>query len=301
MQSAPSRDQLKNKASDLYDELDNMGVTMSRDATEEMANRVTQKATEFGFHPKIHPKVAAAMEEIERIALSPTTLKELDTARRIMGQAASSIEPAEKALAMQLIDVIDKRMANLSRSDIVRGSGNAKLAGDTYKKARKLWQRNRKSELIEEAMEKAKNQASGFENGIRTQFRSLLNNKKKMRGFSDEEKAMIKRVVTGGNAITPRNLSKILGHFGFLGKGQSSFLGGSIGTAAGFGMGGPVGAVAVPLMGQAAKANSARLTENAANLVDATIRKGSGPVNRATPNTLFDAASIYAPQALLND
>ena len=41
---------------------------------------------------------------------------------------------------------------------------------------------------------------SGFENALRTEFRNLAQNPKRLRGFSAEEQAAIRRVARGGPA-----------------------------------------------------------------------------------------------------
>ena len=299
---APTREELRDASSEIYKNLDDMRVTVSNYATEELANKITSKARQFGYHPKIHPKVGAAIEEVERLATMPATLKELDTARRIMGQAASSIEPAEKKLAMELIDIIDDRMENLSSRDVLSGKADAQRAGQLYQQARNLWQRNRKAEVLEDAVERAKLQDSGFENGLRRQFSALLRNKKKkLRGFSDEEIKMMERVANG---TFTGNILKFLGKFGIMDKGgATSMVGASIGGGAGFAAGGVPGMIALPLAGQAAKMGSRAMTKNNADIASAAIRSGGGPVQspRGKARTLYDAASIYAPQALMND
>ena len=95
---------------------------------------------------------------------------------------------ADARLATMAIDEID---------DFVEAG--AGLAGAQIKEARSLWSRLRKSETIEEAMENADVAARGDEAGLRDAYKGLwrARNKKKMRGFSTEELAAIKKVALG--------------------------------------------------------------------------------------------------------
>ena len=134
-----------------------------------------------------------------------------------------------------------------------------------------MWQRARKAEDIEMAIEKARNQASGFENGLRVQFRSILNNKKKLRGYSPDELAAMQKVVRGGGL---ENAAKAIGKFGFSEGQATSMLMGSLGVAGGAAVGGGVGAVAVPLVGQVSKNLAQKMTRNNAEMVSRIVRSG---------------------------
>jgi len=135
-----------------------------------------------------------------------------------------------------------------------------------------LWRRAKKSELIEETFTKAGDQASGFENGIRAQFRQILGNKKKLRGFNQEEVDAMRKIVRGG---TLENAAKMMGRFG-LSEGQASnMLLGSLGAAGGFAAGGVTGAIAVPLVGQLSRILAQKLTRNNGRAADLIVRAGN--------------------------
>ena len=268
-QAAPEISQLKESARAIYNKLDNAGVTIEQPKIASLASDIAKTAKKEGFNARIHPKVAAALDEISNSSSQNMTLSELDTMRRVARAAARSIEPDEARLGSIIVNKIDDFMNKLPESSL---SGKADInIGPMYKQARDLWQRSKKSETIMDAVEKAKLQASGFENGLRTQFRSLLNNKKKMQGFTQDEKAAMRKVVQGGGA---ENTLKFLGKFGFSEGHATSMLGSSIGVAGGAAIGGAPGAVAVPLIGQVSKSLAQRLTRNNAQFADQIIRAG---------------------------
>ena len=267
--NTPSRETLKESASKAYDELDKLDVTISKNAFNGLLNNMQVRAKNFGFNKKISPKTAAALKEFEKLRGTTPSLKDIDILRRVMGQAASSIEPSERKLAVLLIDAIDDTVSNLTPDKVI--TGNGKQAGEMYKQARTLWSRNRKSELLEGAIDTAKQTASGFENGLRIEFRKILNSKKLSKGFSPEEIKAMRKVVNGSVA---GNLSKWLGKLGINEKQATSMAGSFAGIGGGAYFGGPLGAIAVPIAGQTAKVISSRITQKHARLANELVKSG---------------------------
>lgn len=270
--SAPTIDELKTTARGLYRELDDSGVVVNPSRLDRLGESIINKATKEGYHPKLHPKVSVALDEFEKIKGQPKSLSEVDTLRKIVRSSAKSLDPDEARIGSMLIDDIDNFLDGLDKAALLKGKKKAGKLGDKFKDARQLWHRAKKSELLEDAFEKAKNQASGFENGIRTQFRSILNSKKKLRGFTPEEVNAMRYVVRGGTA---ENIAKKIGRFGF-GEGQaSSMLMSSLGVAGGATLGGAPGAVAVPLIGQVSRNLAQKLTRNNAEMTNLIVRAGN--------------------------
>jgi len=267
--ATPSIDELKVAAREVYKEIDNLGATVNSSRVTGLTRDLDTSIRGEGFNKRIHPKVAAALDEFKKIEGTNQPISNLDTLRKVARSAASSIEPDEARLGSIMVSKVDDFLDSLDQSALV--GGNADEVGRKFKDARQLWQRARKGDDIEYAFERAKNQASGFENGLRTQFRSILNNKKKMRGYTAEEKAAMEKVVRGGGL---ENTAKALGKFGFSEGQATSMLMGSIGVAGGAALGGGAGAVAVPLVGQVSKNLAQKLTRNNAELVSRIVRQG---------------------------
>lgn len=268
-EAAPTIPQLKDAARAIYSGLDDAGVSVAQPEIGRLAQNIGSTIKREGFNAKIHPKVAAALDEITASSNKNMTLTELDTMRRVARGAARSIDPDEARIGSIVVGKIDDFLDDLPETALIRGS--EENVGPLFKQARGIWQRAKKSELISDAIEKAKNQASGFENGLRVQFRALLNNKKKMQGFSTQEVAALQKVVRGGGA---ENVLKFMGKFGFTEGQATSMLGSSIGVGAGATIGGAPGAVAVPLIGQISKGLAQRLTRNNAEFADQIVRAG---------------------------
>lgn len=268
--ATPTLEDLKDASRSIYKEIDNLGAKLKPEVINKMNFDIKKIARDFGFDKDIHPKVSALLNRFSSERGKSLNLTDIDTLRKVAQSAASSQDPSERALASQIINKIDDTLDELEPSQAIKG--DLSEVGSKYKAARQLWARSRKSELIEEAFRKAGNQASGFENGIRTQFRSILNNKKKLRGFSKDEITQMERVVQGGKL---ENTAKFLGRFGFTEGQATSMLGSSVGVLAGHTLAGGPGAVAAPLIGQASKALAQRLTQNNAKLASNLVKAGN--------------------------
>lgn len=293
--AAPTIEQLKEVSRGVFQEIDDLGVTMTPRAFQGLTNKLVKEAREAGLDPDITPKANKALGRFQEIVGSSPSLTEIDILRKVANNAAKSIEKADAALGVQMINTIDEFL-DQARPSVFRGpKGAPARIGKRYKVARDLWGRARRAELIGEAFTKARLQASGFENGIRVQFRQLLNNKKTRRLFKPDEIAAMTRVVKGGKK---ENLLKLIGKFGFSEGLATNALTGSVGVAGGAAAFGPIGAVAVPVIGQVAKAFAARLTAKGAEFADQVIRAGTNAkkitaaYNRNTPVALRDPAEL---------
>ena len=136
---------------------------------------------------------------------------------------------------------------------------------------------------------------SGLENALRTEFRQLAMNEKRMRGFSDAERQAIEAVSRGGPVI---NIMRGLGKLAPTGV-VSTALGGSIGAGAGSiagPIGSAVGAVAAPVIGAAARGTATRMTMNAAQRAAETARAGGGALPQSTAEAISEVVAALAAE-----
>jgi hypothetical protein len=169
------------------------------------------------------------------------------------------------AAAKTAIGEIDKFVDNLV--DFDAKSGDVAGLGDDWKEARRLWKQFRNSEKLQTAIANAGDAASGFENGLRVEFRKLLRDKKS--NLSDAEKQVIREVVRG--STVGNVLRQVAGWGGGRGQ-QRNLLNMTTGMAGGFAAGnavaglpgGIVGAGAVAGLGRLAGRASEGATEDAA-------------------------------------
>ena len=272
-EAAPTIEQLKSTSRAVYKEIDDMGVSVAANAFDKVVDDIAEAARKSGLDKDITPKAQKALMRLEELKGTDVPLSELEILREVAGGAAKSIDPHEAMLGVRMIEKIDDFLDSADGASLkIPAHIDKKNVGKRYKVARDMWGRARRSELIQESFEKARNQASGFENGIRTQFRAILNNKKKSRMFKPDELAAMKRVVRGD---TKQNIAKLIGKLGFSEGAATGLIGGSIGVGAGAAVGGVPGAMIVPVVGQVSKKLAQRMTVKGAEFADQVIRAGS--------------------------
>jgi hypothetical protein len=190
--------------------------------------------------------------------------KALNTMRKVARGAANATEAEERRLGAIIIDSLDEYVDTA-----------ASTLGGTAKKARNLWGKMRRSEVIADAIENANNSSSGFEQGIRVEMRRMLKNKKKLRGFSNAEKAAMKQIVNGTKL---NNITRNLGKLGFSGfRTTSNVVGGGIGLAGGAVLGGLPGLALVQGVSTGSRALSEAAQKRHADLLGAMVRSGKTP------------------------
>lgn len=268
-QASPEVSEIKDTARKLYQEIDATGAKIDKSDFLDFAIKAEDIAKKSGFDPELTPKSNALLKRIERDLDKDMTVTDVDQLRKVSQIAAGSFDNAtDAAIGSKIIDELDDFLDKQGSKLAAQGGPDV---GKKYRQARNLWSRAKKAEIIDEAMTKAENQASGFENGIRTQFRSILNNKKKRRGFTNDELAAMNKVVQGGTA---ENLFKTLGKLGFTEGQRTNVLSGLMGIGAGSAVGGPIGAVAVPVIGQVSMKLAQKLTRKNSSFAKDVVKAG---------------------------
>lgn len=275
LQAAPSIDRLKKQASSLYDEIDAAKAVVDDADYLNLAIDVRDLATRQGFDPRtsqqLAPNTQALLQLMDDDVGNPLTFSQIDQTRRMANVAAQSItSPIDKAIGSMVKDKLDDFLDG--QADKLAKTGEAELAGK-FKQARNLWSRAKKAEVLDELVGNAELQASGFENGLRIGMRSLLKDKRKISGFTAEEKALM-REITEGTGLA--NTFKKLGKLGFGDAQQSNMLMASLGGAGGFAVtgGNPLGAIAVPAIGTVSSKLATRLTANKSAMLNQIAKAG---------------------------
>lgn len=266
---APSAADLKAAASSMFKSVDQSGVTVDTNKFSQLVQSLVSQAKKDRINPTLDPKATSAYEELIG-ALGDVqknggslTISDMHTLRQIAQKAAVSTEGRDSMFANRIVDGLDSFVTSPGSMNLPadRLGQNGNAAGNELMKAISTWSRARRTSLIENAIYKAGNAASGTENGLRVEFRKLLQNNKTRALFSQAEIRALEKVANG----TPlSNAMRVLGHFGFdFGSGRN-FLGGVIGAGSGAALGGPLGALAVGAAGTAARKTSQVMAGNAA-------------------------------------
>lgn len=268
--SAETSGAMKQTASALFDQADNANIMIQRPAFQRLYDGVRGATAKFRPNPQLDPKATGALGVLQDTYAQVMAagdnvvpdLKDLHILRQAAQRAQLSTEGRDAAISGRIVDQIDQFMTSLKPADIA-GGADPKQAVQSFMQGKALWARANKVGLIEDAIETARNQASGFENGLRVQFRRILNNPKMRARFNEAELQAIQDVARGTGAA---NLAKLIGKFGFGNGNASNMLGGTIG----FGLGsatpmGPIGGMLAAGGATLARRGSEKLTERAAN------------------------------------
>lgn len=201
-QVIPTKSELKQTSQAAYKRAKDAGATITGESFGKAIGDAKAALTEDGLNPKLNPATTAALEHISGHE-GPVTVSQLDTYRKVAQNAEKSapIGSADARFAGKLVDSIDEYVDNISSKDVIGGDTPAAIAA--LKEARTNWSRYRKTDTIDNLMDRAELRAtqfsgSGAENAIRTEFRSMAMNKRRMSGFSAAEQAAIRKVATGG-------------------------------------------------------------------------------------------------------
>lgn len=275
----PSTQQIGDMSRAAYQDAREAGAIIDPKPLQKVGQEFTDWLANFGYDPALQPKVAVLLNRIGSAGEQPITAEGVDIIRKVALNVAKDGNPSERAIAGDLIGRLDDMMTSLTPDDVVQGSADD--AVQAFTKARDLWKTFRKSELIDNLQVKAEDQAMSTNSGgnvqnvIRQKLRSILDNPKQARMFSQEEQDAIRQIVRG---TATQNTLRVIGR---LAPSSNSWLmpilasmGGGAGYAAG-GVPGVAAAAAVPALGSAAKAGATALTKNAVNSLSEMIRSGA--------------------------
>lgn len=177
-------------------------------ANTELADLAFEKATE----PKVWGLVAAMQEKTGRGNIS---FKELERFRTRVGNVIRDGSPTERLMALRILGVVDDMLDEAVKPNsgyVLLGNAKHQLA--KLKRARSVWNRMRKTELVEDAIKRAADRApstglgANLENATRQEFRRLITNPKTAKAFSSGEREAIEQIVQG---TASRNVLRLLG------------------------------------------------------------------------------------------
>jgi hypothetical protein len=267
----PSRERLAELAKAAYKKADDAGVVVNENSLKGLKTKVVALTKKEGIDRDLHPDSSAALKKIIQ-SKGNLTLTEVETLRKVANDAKGSIKPADKRMASMIVDELDDYIDNLKDADVVAGDATKTKA---LKEARGYYSRMKKSDTISELVERAEVSApnfsaSGLENALRTEFRALAKNSKKMRMFTAEEQAAIRKVAQGGKA---ENALRFIGKFAPTGVVSGTLAGGLATTLMG-----PAG-LGVPAVGLAGRYAATRMTKKNVRTVDELVRRGPAEAN----------------------
>lgn len=279
IKDAPRANELKSAASDLFKAVDNSGIAIDTNQFSGFVKGLVTKAKKMRINPTLNPKSTGAFEEligalddVQRNG-GKLAISDIHTLRQIAQDAALRAEPRDALFADMIVDGLDDFITKPGNMSFPPNRLGTNAGGNDLLNAISTWGRAKRVGLVESAIDRAKNAASGFENGLRVEFRKLLNNDRTKHLWTKLEREELERVVRGSSV---GNLTKLAGMFGFnLGSGSANVVGGSLGLL--------VGGIPGAILGAGARKASEALTGRAANRAAQVV---------ATPNIPEIPASL---------
>jgi hypothetical protein len=275
--AVPEASEIKAAAQQAYKRSEAAGVIIKPEWTQRVSNEIRSDLADLGYHPALAPKVGVVLSHLDELGQGNVTLKGVDTLRKMAGAARSDADPFTKYIGEQVTKKIDKHLDDLNLNDVL--TGNKTEGVRALQEARGLWATSRKSEMVDQALEKAALQAGSagsggnIDNAIRQQFKAILNNPKKSRGLTEDERAAMREIVVG-NAT--QNALRLAGKLAPNGNGLMLTI-----QAAG---GAATGGATLPLAiaGSAAKSIADKSTSNNVYALARLIRSG-GDASKMRP------------------
>jgi hypothetical protein len=287
---APTVQELKGQAGQQYKFAEEAGAVFKRNAYNKFSTGLESTLRKEGLDKTLHPRVFAALERIKDTKNSNVSLENMEILRRIGQSAGSSIDASERRLASILVDNLDDFVENAQLAQLTKGSPEAIRA---LTDARELWKRAKKTEIIDDLKASAELRAeanynqSGIENALRRKLVNLADNPRKLRTFSQEEQELIKSTAKGGSV---QNALRLLGKLSPTGA-----IPAAIGGGAGFALGGPYGAVILPMLGGAARQGATQLGLRNIEQLRNRLALGYQPIPQVSTRGLIGSREAIAP------
>lgn len=250
---------LKSKASDLYNQMRQVGATLNPASSTSLSSNVDSAVAANQFIPELNPKTLAIVNHLKAAAQNGNLgLNDLDQYRRLLGRVGGSEDGVSAGAVRQ---AIDDHVNSLTGKDLSSGSTDAV---DLLNQGRKQYQQASKFEDISEILTKA----DGDPNKIKAGLTRFLNNEKNTRGWSGDE---LKALKDAASSTGTEKLLKMGGKFG-IDLGTSLTPGNTIGPV----LGGAVGGLGAPVAGTAARIGQKLSARGGAENLLTTLQNGGG-------------------------
>lgn len=276
--TAPTATEIKGASRMAYKHPEVKALEIDPKSMAKAADDITAHLNSEGFRPIGAPGTYNILQELKSPVGATARIEDITSVKSALSKIAST-PGAEGAAAKTAISRIDKYLANLAQPDLL--AGDAARATKILKQAGGDWRSGSSLQTVNEALEKAQRQASrshsgtNIDNATRQKFSSILDNPKRAKFFTTEEKAQMQKIVDGtftGNLA--RKVAKL-----FPTTGLGGMASGTIGVSTG-GLG-----FALPAAGFGAMKVADKATANAVRDLQRMIAMNSTP-GRALPPQL---------------
>jgi hypothetical protein len=279
----PSTPEIKAASQAAYKASEEAGLIIKPTRMQQLSEAVKTKLADYAFDPEDQPMIARALARLDKAGAENITLKGVDAIRKKLVNVMQDGNNTERMMARKILGYIDDSMTSLTPDDVVQG--NTDEAVKVLTEARSLWKVQAKSQLIDDLVVQAQDQAArtnsggNLQNILRQKLGTILSKPKLARMFSKEEIDAIRQIVRG---TASQNALRTVGRLAPSSNAQlgpiltqMGLMGGAGYTGAGL-TGAAVG-VGVPAVGAIAKAGGTALTKGAINRLSTQVRSSAIP------------------------
>lgn len=237
---------IRENAKASYKAMRDANVTLNKVESSNVLSQLNSALKASGpLNKKIHGKTISVMKDLRKLGQKgKLDLEELEQYRQLFGDMAGDFNNRPNARTARILKgALDDALDGLDDSAFNAGG---KDAIDALKAGRAEYAKGRKFEMIADIVKKS----DGDANYVKRELTKIVNNPKKNRGFTAQEKAALEEAanLSGGEAVL-----KILGKFGFDPARLGSGVGAIFGSSGGAVLGGATGATLVPAVGTGAR------------------------------------------------
>jgi hypothetical protein len=190
----PKTEDIRKAATGAYEEAERLGGEVSPNQFTTLTYRLATKMDEGKFNPILHPRVQRTLDTFTTEATrgAPVSLNQLDTLRRVAARAGASSSADEQRLGKLATEEID--------AFIRETMPEASVAA--LEKARDLWAKMSRGREIDRLIVRASRSSKEPAVALRQQFQRLADNERKLKTFTPDEQALIKRIADGTMSVS---------------------------------------------------------------------------------------------------
>ena len=206
----PSTEALGERASEAFNRATSLGVQYDPQAYQSFSSGLESSLK--GYDPDFSKfaDVKVAVNKLKDLDSQPLTIERLHNARQMLGVLRGDKEKDVRRMAGILTDKLDEFVTNEKNTNVAaQMSGAGRDAADALMSGIKDYKMMSKSAEIERLIERADLVGGSAEN-IETQFRVLARNPARLRKFTEDEQAMIKRIAKGQEGSSLANFASML-------------------------------------------------------------------------------------------
>lgn len=192
-----------------YEKLDNAKFAVNSRPFDRKITEMQINLQNEGYKPgmtMLTGQIDELFNVLRQDAGKPRSINDIVNMRKTIGNviASNKIDERTRALARQMLDEFDDYFMNIQDRHLVglnKDSAEFRNVMDAWKDAREDYRKVKKAEVIQDMVERAEIAPSGKEVSLTQSLKNLANNKNRMRFFSPEEQAEIRKAADGGQMV----------------------------------------------------------------------------------------------------